>query len=122
MQSLFEIAANFTAMLRSKQFAAAGEAYWADHVISTEPYDLPSGFPAKVSGIAATRNKWNARFDGARIDEISIDGPFVTGNQFALFIDMMIVSPAGGAARPFTQIAVYTICGGHISEERHFYD
>lgn len=42
--------------------------------------------------------------------------------QFALFLDMVIVDPATGAREPFTEIALYTVRGGHIAEERFFYD
>ena len=122
MPTADDVARDFTAMLRLGQFAAAGEAFWADNVTSIEPMDLPGGIAAVVSGIEATRNKCNARFDAARIDELTIDGPFVTGNQFALFIDMMIASHGGGTARPFTEIALYTVRDGRISEERYFYD
>ena len=122
MPTADDVARDFTAMLRLGQFEAAGEAYWADDVTSVEPMDLPGGFPAKVTGIAATRSKCNARFNAARIDELSIDGPFVTGDQFALFIDMMIAGRAGEEARPFSEIALYTIRDGRISEERYFYD
>ncbi len=122
MSTINDVAHDFTAMLRSGQFAAAGERYWADDVTSTEPIDLPGGIPAVVSGIAATRIKCGARFNAAQIDELSIDGPFVTGNQFALFIDMMIASHSDGRARPFTEIALYTVRNGRISEERYFYD
>ena len=122
MPTTEDVAHDFTAMLRLGNFAAAGDAYWAGDVISVEPVDLPDGIPAKVMGIEATRRKCHTRFDIARIDELSIDGPFVTGNQFALFIDMMIAGSASGKAQPFTEIAVFTVCDGRITEERYFYD
>ena len=75
-----------------------------------------------MSGIDATRAKCNARFGAAKIDEIGIDGPFVTGDQFALFLDLVIVNPASGGRQPFTEIALYTVRGGQIAEERYFYD
>ncbi len=122
MASIEEIARDFTAMLRAGRFEAAGDRYWAPDVTSIEPADLPSGIRATALGIDAARNKCRARFGGARIDEIGIDGPFVTGNQFALFLDMVVVDPASGARQPFTEIALYTVRGGRIAEERYFYD
>ena len=74
-----------------------------------------------VSGVEATRIKRRARFGDARIDEIGIDGPFVTGDQFALFLDMVLIDAAGGARQPFTEIALYTVRGDQIAEERYFY-
>lgn len=122
MATASDVARDFTAMLRKGHFAAAGQRYWAADVTSLEPMALPGGTPAMVSGIDAALRKCNARFQGVRVDDLSIDGPFVTGNQFALFIDMMVAAGGGGAARPFTEIALYTVRAGQITEERHFYD
>ena len=121
MRTTADIALSYTAMLRLRQFVAAGEAFWADDVTSLEPADLPGGVAAVASGIEATRAKYNARFGGMRIDDLSIDGPFVTGNQFALFMDMMITGGVGEASQPFAEIAVFTVLDGRISEERYFY-
>lgn len=122
MPTVDDVARDFTAMLRLGQFEAAGEKYWADDVTSAEPADLPGGIPAFVSGLEATRGKTKSWFATSRIDDLSIDGPFVTGNQFALFLDMMIVDRTNGQRRPFTEIALYTVRGGQIAEERYFYD
>lgn len=123
MQTIHEVARDFTAMLRAGQFLAAGDQYWASDVTSIEPTDVPvGGIRMTVSGIEATRSKCNARFGNTRIDEIGIDGPFVTGNQFALFLDLVTVDPASGTRQPFTEIALYTVRGGQIAEERYFYD
>jgi limonene-1,2-epoxide hydrolase len=117
MPSIEEVARDFTAMLRAGQFEAAGNRYWADDVTSIEPMGR-----ASVSGIEAARTQCHARFGAAKIDEIGIDGPFVTGDQFALFLDLMIADPASGGHRPFSEIALYTVRDGRIAEERHFFD
>lgn len=122
MASIEDIARDFTALLRAGEFETAGDRYWSPDVTSIEPAPLPGGPGATVSGIDATRIKRRARFGGARIDEIGIDGPFITGNQFALFLDLVLVDPASGVRRPFTEIALYTVRGGQIAEERYFYD
>lgn len=122
MPSIHEVARGYTAMLRAGKFAAAGERYWAYDVTSMEPADLPGGFDATVLGITEVRRKCAARFATARIDEIGIDGPFVTGDQFALFLDLVLVDPASGGRQPITEIALYTVRDGQIAEERHFYD
>ncbi|MFM5955206.1 MAG: SnoaL-like domain-containing protein [Novosphingobium sp.] len=122
MPAIQELARDFTALLRAGQFVAAGDRYWSRNVTSIEPADLPGGIRAIVHGVADTRSKCAARFGTARIEEIVIDGPFVTGDQFALFLDLVTVDPASGTRRPFTEIALYTVRGGRISEERYFYD
>ena len=122
MANVHDVARDFTFMLRQGQFVAAHERFWAADVRSIEPHDLPDGIAAIVSGIEAARAK-TARWLGSRhIHDLCIDGPFVTGNQFALFLDMMIVGQPGGADQPFTEIAIFTVHNGQISEERYFYD
>jgi hypothetical protein len=122
MAAIDDVARDFTAMLRLGQFEAAGERYWSDAVISIEPADVSIGIPALVSGIAAARGKARVRFGEGCIEEMGIDGPFVTGDQFALFFDMLIKGAAEGDIRPFTQIAIFTVRNGRITEERFFYD
>lgn len=122
MAAIDNVARDFTAMLRLGQFEAAGETFWSPDVTSAEPAALSDDIPATVSGIAAVRAKHSARFGTARIDDLDIDGPFVTGDQFALFLDMLITDPASGEAKPFTGIAIFTVRDGRISEERYFYD
>jgi hypothetical protein len=122
MPTVREVARDFTEMLRAGQFEAAGNRFWAPDVTSIEPVALPGGIRATVSGIDAVRIKCSARFGASRIDEIGIDGPFVTGNQFALFLDLVIVDPSSRARQPFTEIALYTVRGGRIAEERYFYE
>lgn len=122
MATIHDVARDFTAMLRAGQFEAAGDRFWSPDVISIEPGDLTGGIRPGGRGIEAARVRCAARFGPTRIDEIGIDGPFITGNQFALFLDLMIVDPASGARRPFTEIALYTVRGGQIAEERYFYE
>lgn len=122
MAAIDDVARDFTAMLRLGQFEAAGEKFWSMDVTSAEPTDLSRDIPARVTGIAAARRKIRARFAEARIDDLGIDGPFVTGDQFALFLDMLITDPASGSAMPFTEIAIFTVRDGRIIEERFFYD
>ena len=122
MTSIHEIASQFTAMMRAGQFVAAGNRFWSDDVVSMEPTYFTDGKRTTVSGVEAARLKCAASFGTAVVDEIGIDGPFITGNQFALFLDLVTVDPASGARRPFTEIALYTVRGHHIAEERHFYD
>ncbi|NBW75787.1 MAG: nuclear transport factor 2 family protein [Sphingomonadaceae bacterium] len=122
MPTVREIARDFTALLRAGQFEAAGERYWAPDVTSIEPAGSARGMCAAVTGVAEVRRKCHARFAATRIDELGIDGPFVTGNQFALFLDLMIADPLGSTRYPFSEIALYTVRDGRIAEERYFHD
>ncbi len=122
MATIDDVARDFTAMLRLGQFEAAGARFWADDITSFEPADLSGGIQAFVGGIDAVRAKSESWFAASRIEDLSIDGPFITGDQFALFMDMAIVDRASGTAQPFTEIALFTVRNGQITEERYFYD
>lgn len=122
MANVHDIARDFTDMLRQGQFVAARERFWAADVRSIEPQDLPDGIAAEVSGIAAALAKTIRWFGSRHVHDLSIDGPFVTGNQFALFLDMMIAGQPSGTDQPFTEIAIFTVRDGRIIEERFFYD
>ena len=121
MAAIDAVARDFTAMLRLGQFEAAGEKFWAPDVRSAEPAEISQDIPALVSGREAARLKARARFANKEIDDLGIDGPFVTGDQFALFLDMLITDLATGRTQPFAEIAIFTVRDGHIIEERFFY-
>lgn len=122
MAAIDDVARDFTAMLRLGQFEAAGEKFWAPDVMSAEPVALSQDIPALLSGREAARRKIRARFAEAEIDDLGIDGPFITGDQFALFLDMLITDRATGKTQPFAEIAIFTVRNGRIIEERFFYD
>lgn len=120
MPTTAEVAAGFTALWRVGEFRAAGEKYWADDVVSIEPRALPDGTRAECRGIDAVRRK-NLRWCSTHgIEDLSLDGPFVTGDCFALFADMLIAH--AGQLTPHSEIAVFSVRDGRIVEERFFYE
>ena len=115
-----EVAAHFTSLWLAGEFRAAGEKYWADDVISIEPGTWPDGTDSESHGIEAVREK-NLRWCATHgIEDLSVDGPFVTGDHFALFADMLIAH--AGRRRPHSEIAVFAVRNGRIIEERFFYE
>ena len=114
------VAARFVALWRAGDFQAAGERYWADDIVSFEPHDLPDGTPAVCRGIDAVRTKTRQWLATHGIEDLGLDGPFVTGDRFAVFADMLIAH--AGQRIPHSQIAVFVVRNGRISEEHHFYD
>lgn len=118
MANIRDIAQDFTALLRAGEFLAAGERYWASDIASL----APASSEAAARGIAAVRARAECRARSHRIEELSIDGPFVTGDQFALFLDMLKVDRVSGKATAFSEIAVFTVRDARIVEERFFHD
>lgn len=114
------VASDFTALWLAGEFRAAGEKYWADDVVSIEPHALPNGGDQISRGIEAVRARNFCWLATHGIEDLSIDGPFVTGNRFALFADMLIAH--AGRRVPHSRIAVFAVSDGRIFEEHFFYD
>ena len=113
------VAADFVALWRAGNFYAAGAKYWAEDVVSIEPHDLPDGTAAVCRGIEAVRAKTRNWLATHGIEDLSLDGPFVTGDHFAVFIDLLIAH--AGRRIAHDQIVVFAVREGRITEERHFY-
>lgn len=119
-ENVAAVAEGFTALWRAGDFKAAGDKYWADEVVSIEPGDLRDGSAAVCRGIEAVRAKQLRWLATHGVEDLSVDGPFITGDRFALFADMIIAH--AGRRKPHSQIAVFEVHDGRIIEERLFYD
>ena len=115
-----DVAADFTALWLAGDFRAAGEKYWAEDVVSVEPHVQADDADAVSRGIEAVRERNLRWFSTHGIEDLCVDGPFVTGNHFALFIDMLVVH--AGRRIPHSQIAVFAVRDGKIIEERFFHE
>lgn len=119
--NIADIANKYAAMLAAGKALAAAQKYWADDIICFAPDEPPSDQPVLATGKAAALARLALWLDGNATNEVLIDGPFITGDQFALFIDMEVTCRATGARKPFCEIATYTVREGQIVEERFFY-
>lgn len=122
MSDLDDLAHDFSSLIQSGQAVAAAEKYWAQNISSIEPASSPDGNPAIVTGFTPALKKLERWMADNAMDEILVDGPFITGEYFALFIDMEIIRRATGKREPFSEIAVYSVRAGKIIEERHFHE
>ncbi len=115
------LARDFANLLLSGNQVEAARKYWSNDIVRIEPARWPAGQPRQVTGYAAAHARlleWIAVSDAG---ELAIDGPFVTGDVFALFLDMEISVPATGKREPFSEIAIFTVRDDKIIEERYFY-
>lgn len=119
-QDVAAVADDFTALWRAGQFKTAGEKFWAENVVSIEPHAMSDGSDAEYRGIEAVRAKNLEWFATHGIEDLTVDGPFVTGDRFALFADMLIAH--AGRRTPHSRIAVFAVSDGRIVEERFFYE
>lgn len=111
------IAREFTDMCAAGDFAEAGEAFWADDVVSLEP--MP-GDMARVEGREAVARKGEWWFENNEVHGFEVEGPFVFEDQFAVRFSMD-VTPSGGERTTMDEVALYTVRDGKIVEERFLY-
>ena len=121
MQSLADIANDYAALLAAGEPLVAAEKYWADDIVCFEPDQSRSDEPAQAVGKTAALARLTRWLDSNAMSHVLIDGPFITGDQFALFIDMEITRRATGIRELFSEIATYTVRDSQIVEERFFY-
>jgi len=115
MTTTRDVADAFTALLREGKDHEAGERFWAPNVVSLEPME---GDMARLEGAEAIRQKhdwWTANFT---VHAATYEGPFIHGDQFAIMIKADIEGPEGRA--PMTEVALYTVKAGKVTEERFF--
>ena len=124
-QSLADIANDYAALMAAGETLAAAEKHWANGIIALEPSAIKSTGSAIAVGKPAALARLKRWLRDNTMSELLIDGPFITGDQFALFIDMEITrltdGQAAGNREPFSEIATYTVSNGKITEERFFY-
>jgi hypothetical protein len=119
-REVVSVARDFKALWLAGELHAAGEKYWDDHVVSIEPHALSDGGDRICRGIEAVRARNTCWLATHGIEDLRIDGPFVTGDHFALFADMLIAH--AGRRTPHSRIAVFVVRNGRIIEERFFYE
>lgn len=121
MQSLVEVADEFAALMAAGDPQAAALKYWAQDISILKPATMQETQPQTVTGFTAAQKRLENWLRGKAMEDVLVDGPFITGGDFALFIDMDIIDKATGARAPFSEIAIYTVREGKITKERHFH-
>lgn len=112
-----EVAKTFTEALKVRDYEAA-EAMWSDDVVSIEAQDGPM---KELRGREAVRGKRVWWTENHEAHSYSVHGPFVNGNQFALRMKMDVTQKQSGQRFELDEVAVYTVRGDTVSEERFYY-
>ncbi|MHA7818857.1 MAG: SnoaL-like domain-containing protein [Erythrobacter sp.] len=109
-----QIARDFVKLL-IEDYTEGYQAYWSDDIVSLEPR---GGEEARCEGREALFAKhawWDAN---AEMHSISLDGPYVHGDQFAIRFTMDVTMD--GERIKTSEIGLYTLKDGKIVEERFF--
>jgi len=113
-----ETAQEFTALLRNNDHEGAASAFNADDIVS---YEAMEGPMAVCKGKDAVRQKGEWWVQNHEVHGGSVEGPFVQGDQFAIYLTMDITPKATGERLTMKEVCLYTVKGGKIIEERFFY-
>jgi hypothetical protein len=95
------------------------EKLYSPSIESIEPNDF-EGMPARMTGIDAIRKKNQWWFENFDVDGHEVDGPFVNGDQFAVRYSFETTNKKTRQHAKLSEIAVYTVKGGKIAQERFF--
>ena len=98
---------------------SAQEQLYAKDAISIEPHSM-NGYEKEthgLDGIIAKRKKFEQETE--KIDSVTVSEPVVSGNSFALRLEMDIAMK-GQEPKPMSELAVYTVKDGKIVSEQFF--
>ncbi len=110
-----QIARDFVKMV-SEDNAAGYQAFWSDDIVSREPGDGEMSHVEGREALLAKHAWWEAN---AEMHSVSVDGPFVFGDQFAVNYAMDVTM--FGERSKSSEVGIYTLKDGKIVDERFFY-
>jgi ketosteroid isomerase-like protein len=113
-----ETAKAFTEMLKSGDHHAAAEKFNAPDIVSIEAMDGPM---SRVQGTAAVKAKSDWWYNAHEVHSASAEGPYVNGDQFAVYFAMDITAKETGQRMQMQEVGLYTIKDGKIVEEKFLY-
>jgi ketosteroid isomerase-like protein len=93
---------------------------YAPNIVSIEANDF-EGMPAKMTGLDAIRKKNEWWFGNFEVHSSEAEGPFVHGDQFAVKYTFDVTNKKTGKRSKDSEIAVYTVKGGKIAQERFYF-
>lgn len=115
-----EVAAKLVALCRDGKFAEAIETLYAGGVISVEAMDY-QGMGRELHGRQAVLGKNLAWFQDNEVHGVSVTGPFVSPERFAVVYSFDWTRKASGERVQLNEVAVYTVEDGLIVREEFLY-
>jgi hypothetical protein len=115
-----QVAAQLATLCREGKFLEAIDALYAEGVVSVEARDLGDA-PREMTGLAAVRGKNVWWFGENEIHAVTVQGPFVSPERFALHFHFDRTFKPTGQRSQFSEVAVYTVAGGRIVHEEFLY-
>ncbi len=120
MDSVIDVANQLVDFCRAGRFLEALSLY-ADDAVSVEADEQP-GYPERVEGIEAIRNKSIQWGKDHEVHQVEIKGPFVGGFQFAVYFNFDITRKADGVRMNLREMGLYDVTDGRVVREEFFYN
>lgn len=121
MPTISEIANDLVKSCSVGDFGAVLDKHYSDDIVSIEPV-AGQGMPARQAGIAAIRAKNEWWVENHEIHSASIEGPFVSEEQFAVRFTFDVTFKPAKQRMQMTEMALYTVKDGKIVQEEFFYN
>ena len=121
MPTVSKIANDLVKHCSKGEFAAVLDKYYSDEIVSIEPVSAPN-MPARQEGITAVRGKNEWWVENHEVHSASVDGPFVSVEQFAVRFNFEVTFKPTGQRMKMTEMALYTVKDGKIVQEEFCYN
>jgi hypothetical protein len=118
--SIQEIAQDLVALCKAGKFDEASAKYHADDILSVEAMG-PPGMDLESRGKKAVQAKGEWWVANHEVHGIEVEGPFVNGSQFAVRFTIDVTHKPSGQKLHLSEVALYTVRGDKIAEERFFF-
>ncbi|HEY1623506.1 MAG TPA: NmrA family NAD(P)-binding protein [Streptosporangiaceae bacterium] len=115
-----DVAGRYVALLRKGDLAAA-LSLLAPDVVRVAPLEAAGGGAAGLRGVDAIMSNASTQTSGYEIREVTVDGPYLVGDQFAVRFGFDEVRVADGHSQTTRKLSLYTVRDGAIAREEVYY-
>lgn len=116
-QKTFEVADALVASCRAGKLLEAGTTFWADGIVSIEPFEGDMGQLRGKEQVARKGTWWIAAHE---VHSVEVGDPYVNGDQFIIRFTFDMTVRATGQRSSLDELAAYTVRDGRIVEEKFF--
>ena len=116
MPNTAEIAQQLVAHCQAHTEAQGLQELYHPEAVSVEAMG-PPGMDLEMTGLEAIQGKhewWAANFEE---HEVTVDGPYVNGNNFSVVFEMDVTEKSSGNRMQMKEVALYSVADGKIVRE-----
>jgi hypothetical protein len=115
-----DVAVELVELCRDLRFVDAVEKLYADDVVSVEALDY-QGTGREICGKEAVRGKNVKWMVDNNVHSLTLTGPFVSPERFAVCFSFEWTRRATGERVQFAEVGVYTVADGKVVREEFLY-